>query len=320
MYRHSRRFGVESRKKQRRKKDMAVCIAAMYGKAKDAARGIVCAMDWQITDSHTSFASDTQIKFMPVSNLVSVMGAGDMMLFQSLMQRIHDVTRADTNDSLSVEDIADLYIATQIAVAKEWKEHNILQPQFGVSWNEFFERQKELSDAYITQLLQATGTTAYPYASDAIILGFDNPDDPNNEQMRIFKITNGYKDDHSNSGFAVIGEGDSIAAVEFQLARYNRFWDASRTAFLAFVAMKRSESIVSVGKSTTLGIHDRKGWSVMPEKIKEGFDVAYGTLVKARFGSETEAYDNAKTIVEKNSKDLRPLSRASSGKKGMRKH
>ena len=253
MNRHYDRSRIQSRRRFQtpRCKDMTVCIAAVYKDRDDGEhdRGIVLVTDWQKTDMQTSLTSLGH-KFASLAPYIAILGAGDLSYFGDLVGRADKKLR--NKESVTVAEAANAYLESEIDWRNEYRENHVLST-YNLNWDSYFEKLEndKLPEAFFTEINQGLRALPMPCSADVIIAGIDYPNEEN-QRASIIKIKDGIKDNCGMEGFAVIGEGDTIATAEFGYAFYTRFWERPQTMFLCYLAKKRSEAIASVGTSTNL--------------------------------------------------------------------
>lgn len=273
---------------------MTVCIAALY--RNDASdRGVILVHDWQITDTQTAFKS----KGLKIANLsfdVAIMGAGDMTYFGDLVERIYE--HLSSGKDPTVAEVADAYWRAEIDWQNEYRERHVLS-KYGLSWKTYFEKLEtnQLPEEFFTQVNDDLKNLKIPCDADAVVAGISR-NDSGKAIPSIIKIADGIKESRGREGFAVIGEGDSIAINEFGISEYNRGWSKPSTMFLSYLAKKRSEAIASVGSQTNLvSVSTLHKLRTYPFELKENLEKRIRQLEATRARSERKAYERGKEII-----------------------
>jgi len=273
---------------------MTVCIAAMY-KDDNGERGIVTVSDWQITDTHTSFKSRGQ-KFATLTPYISIMGAGDMTYFGDVVDRVN---RKLDGQAETVEEVADAYWEAEVDWQNEYRERHVLST-YNLTWQSYFQKleNNQLPEAFFSKVNEDLRSLPMPCSADAIISGINAPQS-SSARPRIIKIVNGIRDSMGREGYAIIGEGDSVALAEFGYANYDRFWNKAKALLLCYIAKKRSEVIASVGETSLVTtINAEQGAKSLPLNWKTQLDKVWNDLKSSRKEGEKKAYEEAKAIIK----------------------
>jgi hypothetical protein len=271
---------------------MSVCIAATYSDEVHKAMGVIGVCDTQVTDTHTSRASALRLKALFVGNHLSILGAGDITLFHSL---VGDALRMMPDPhAVTVREFAGYYVEAERQWRQNYIERHVLT-KFGLSWDTYQEKLVVggWPDRFIDTVTTAIANTDVPYSTDAIVLGVD----PKTRMPDIIRITPNGFDTCTEEGVAIIGEGDSVATAEF--SNFTPYWSRGGAAYLCFLAKKRSEVISSVGEFTVMFMIDSvQGTVVFDPEIRESLEKEYKRLDKQRTEYEEKSYVRAKELIQ----------------------
>ncbi len=277
---------------------MTVCIAASY-MIKPGWDGVATAVDWKLTDTQTGITSETGSKAVSIARNIVALGADDMDLFHDVIDRVDVKIGALSSYPPTVSQVADLYLEAEADWRQEYLQRHVLSKQ-GITWESLFDKmaKDELSQSYVENIQHHLGQCEVPYATEAIIAGTD--DVAGLRVARMFKITPHTKDNCSQKGFAIIGEGSLIADAEFQAALYDKFWPRAASLFLCFVAKRQSEVISSVGRETSLQVMNDNGdgFEHVSHKVYTAFEKAYNKLRNRKLKSERIIYEEAKKAFD----------------------
>ena len=219
---------------------MTVCIAALCGNM------VVGASDRMKTAGDVEFEPPTT-KILQLTNSIAVLVAGDLTFQAEILRNIQTLVNksiaAEPLKWLSVKDIADYYVNFRNEEKLKRAESMILAP-LGLDRNTFINRQKEMSESFISQITKELINFDVPTIG-AIFAGVDNVG------AHIYLVNDGNVNCCDGIGFCAIGIGAGHANLEFMLAGHA--WNAPLpdTLLLTYLAKKRAEVAPGVGKNAT---------------------------------------------------------------------
>jgi 20S proteasome alpha/beta subunit len=294
------RLHFEKKSKRKRRKDMTVCIAAIY-ESNTEHEGVMVVADRQITDANTNLKSKAPYaKIYPLSVRIVALIADDMSLQNELIQETNRlVDENQARDNLTVKQVVEFYNQAYAQKVRQHAERHILMKQ-GLTFDTFFEKQKngELNETATDLIMRALGAHKLPYKIQTIIAGIDS------KGAHICVIDDDDITWETETGYAAIGCGREHAESQFKLAQFNKYWTAMDVAFMCYTSKKRTEVIEGVGGDTDMVIVLSKHPTptVVPivpflKGIKDVFEKEYLRLEKQIEKDEKKARERMRKIA-----------------------
>lgn len=227
---------------------MTVCVASIF-----QGNSILGASDRMLTSGSGDVEFEPpQSKIKDITNSIALLIAGDIGLHSEIIQEITPfvVNRINTDKGnwIKVKEIAELYSQTYYRIRMNYAEKKILFP-VGLDRNNFIERQKLMSDAFIEDLKYKLQNYQMPNVS-SIITGLDTF--PNGVVPHIYTFHNGYIQCCDDVGFAAIGVGYNHANSQFMFMDYTKTATGAEASLAVYWAKKRAEVAPGVGKATDM--------------------------------------------------------------------
>ena len=229
--------------------DMTVCIAAIHND-----NGIVAASDKMLSGLDAAFEPTISKKVFQVASSIITMCAGDTALQAEIMQSVSvQIGSLEKDKKITVKGITDVYedVYNQIRIRRI--RNDVFAP-FGLDENTFVSKQKEMSEIFVRTLAEKVMNFQMP-GVETIVAGIDKSAG-DTISPHIYCIR---KSPYQSSvdccdavGYATIGIGSRHVESQFMLARFHRHFSLPKALFLTFLAKKRSEIALGVGKETDM--------------------------------------------------------------------
>jgi 20S proteasome alpha/beta subunit len=226
---------------------MTVCIAAICNIGSDFQPVVVTASDRMITIDGIGYEPN-QTKIVNLASRTVALLAGDMQLHAAVvprvLQRIKEAFAEEGRTELLVADVAGFYAEEFAFYQRARAEREILFPR-GSSFEKFYTRQSAMPQHQFEKIDLSLGT--YYIESTALVTGIDSTGG------HVYKVRSpGVSDCMDTPFFACAGSGESLASVQFMLARYDKTWPAARALLLVYSAKARAEATTTVGRETDI--------------------------------------------------------------------
>lgn len=269
MYRHSQQLGLQShsKSKRKRKKDMTVCIAAMYDK------GIVLVTDTKRTDTATERSHESQqSKIVLLSRNIFALIADDMALQLEICETtVRDLHQRFPKGDCKVKDAVEAYDAAYVIAKQDRILTNILGDYGYKTFEEY--RQDSRSEALDKEIFRRIEQFELPGTIETIIAGFDE------HGKHIWLITpDDLQKSCADDGFVSIGQGVKEVEYQFHKLEYDRGISLDDAMFTAFTAKARAEDFLGVGAVTAIAHLDGNGLKYMPPFAVMEIDTLYQAM------------------------------------------
>jgi hypothetical protein len=232
---------------------MTVCIAAITNDG-----NIVCAADKMLSTGNalSSFEPKMSKKVIMISPCIAAMCAGDMALQAQILTRLGTTKEIAEKHGgkLNVRDIVEEFELVYDQILKERIRHDILA-KYDLDQNTFVSNQSQMSDDFIRQITHEINNYRLSEAGiETIIAGIDTSTGGVNPHIYSIK-----KSPYGNSvrcydaeGYTTIGVGATHADMQFMRSGFHRHFSIPKAMFLTFMAKKRAEIALGVGKETDM--------------------------------------------------------------------
>jgi hypothetical protein len=254
---------------------MTVCIAAIYketlsnGNVDDR---IVIAADWQLTDQ-LDRASEIGFKFHRLNAIAVALGSGDIDVFHTISSKVERRLRRQF-DYAPLQEVVDTYLDEEAKYRKAYYKRNDVDP----------------SEHRVVACLP-----------EVLIAGFEREEarlltimPPSEEHPELYP-----PDDRTKRGWASIGSGADLADREFSEHLSVPYFGKAQTLFQCFLAKKRAEDDVFVGKKVTSLYIFTPPFDVrlVEGTVNQGFELTWNQLKEKELECKQESYERAKQII-----------------------
>jgi 20S proteasome alpha/beta subunit len=275
---------------------IAVCIAAICNIGEGLAPMVITASDRMITIDGIGYEPN-QTKIVNLASRTVALLAGDMQLHAAVVPRVIQKIKAtlaeEDRHEILVSEIADFYAEEFSSYQRGRAEREVLFPR-GSDFEKFYNRQTLMPHYQYREIDLAL--SSYFIESTAIVTGIDSTGG------HVYKVrTPGVADCMDTPFFACAGSGESLASVQFMLARYDKLWPPARALLLVYSAKERAEATTTVGRETDITLIRTGPNAIVPiskeekDKLHEIFE---RRLVKES-AAEKEAFEELVEHIEK---------------------
>jgi hypothetical protein len=271
---------------RREAEPLTVCIAAVCD-----GTTVVGASDRMITWGDVQFEPST-MKAYGLTTSIAVMMSGDAALHSEVLNRVRvemgSRIEADRERWLTVQEVAEAFVAERNAVKLERAERALLQP-FGLTMESFTHGLHGLG-ADLTKAVAGDIVNFAMPSSAWIVCGIDATG------PHIYSVIDGMLSCNDQIGFAAIGIGARHAESQLMLAEQGHSRSLAQTLLMVYTAKKRAEVAPGVGGGTDMFTAGAGLGSLqlVPDAMRDRIDAEYKRLRD----TERRAIETAKVEME----------------------
>ncbi|HWD17799.1 MAG TPA: hypothetical protein VHB20_00855 [Verrucomicrobiae bacterium] len=210
------------------------------------------------------YASSYNQKICPITNYITILGAGDSGLQMDIVNRVRDVVhkRIFTHTDLywGVREVCDLYVSIYEEIKQKRMQLSVFEP-FGLTGESFISRQLEMKDGFIREMTERMQQFEFTFSDRSAVetivtgldmTGFDSKTGKSFLSPHLYTLHNDHLTCCDSVGFAAIGSGSRHAESQFMLSEYTKFSKRDETLLLVYVAKKHAEIAPGVGSGTDM--------------------------------------------------------------------
>jgi len=230
--------------------DMTVCIATMFNDG-----GIIGVSDRMISTADSSFEPEGMTKkIFAVAPNINAMNAGDTSIQSEIMEAMqarYNAAKPQTPDvRFTVKLMVDSYLDCYNQAKKKRINDSILA-RWNLDLDSFLARQNGFSEIFIREIMGQIEQFHLP-ETETIITGIDTSTGQIEPHIYTIRKSAYYEsiDCCDSIGYAAVGVGARHVDSQFMLAKFSRHFPLPKVLFLAYLAKRRSEVALGVGKQT----------------------------------------------------------------------
>jgi 20S proteasome alpha/beta subunit len=213
-----------------------------------------------------------QSKLFRLTTHIGVLVSGDGERFLEICRRTQTLITAST----AVAEVARIFADQFRDHCNDYNERRALAP-YGLDFNSFYARQRELDPDFVARLLGALADPNY-YVGAALIAGVDDTGG------HIHYVTDpGLETICDQAGYAAIGSGAPFAEPIFEGEGYTSHFDWSASLMITHAARRDAEKAAGVGEAIDMWVISR-GTGIQPlapeSTVVKNLDQIYNRRMK----------------------------------------